>query len=162
MKKILSITATIVGAAYLAAGAALLVFQDMIKIAMGYGEGYGIELTNVYPMQNVLELVLVGIPCVVLGILSMSESSGNRKGIDLLLVIYSSVVLTIGGLIGNIGAIVNNNIVARTEGVNGLANLNIVSSAFGWIGFLGNLSLVALLLRGALSLGENAEKCDML
>lgn len=39
MKKILSITATVAGAAYLAAGLALLAFQNSIKIAKADGQG---------------------------------------------------------------------------------------------------------------------------
>lgn len=158
MKKILSITATVAGAAYLAAGLALLAFQNSIKIAMGYGGGYGVELINVYPIQDVLELALVGIPCVALGILFMSESSEGRKNLNLLLVIYSALMLTAGGLLGNIGAFFNNYLISRMEGANGLANMGIVSNAFSWIGFLANLALVLLLLRGALYLGESEKK----
>lgn len=152
MKKILSIIATIAGAAYLAAGIGLLVIQSGIKTAMGY---YGTEMINVYPIHNVLELVLMGIPCVILGVLSMSETSDNKKGRDMLLVIYSSVMLVLGGILVTIGNILNSFIVSRTMGVEGLANMNIVSTAFSWIQFLVNLSLVLLLLRGAIGLGEN-------
>ncbi len=161
MKKVLSITATVAGAAYLAAGIALLlVFQDSIKLAMGYGEGYGIELTNVYPIQNVLDLALVGVPCVVLGILSMSESMQNSQRLDLLFVVYSGVMLTVGGLLNRIGAFFNNYFTSRMEGAEGLVNMSIISGVFGWIDFLAKLSLVLLLLRGALSLGENAKKVE--
>ncbi len=161
MKKVLSITATVAGAAYLAAGIALLlVFQNSIKLAMGYGEGYGIELTNVYPIQNVLDLALVGVPCVVLGILSMSESMQNSQRLDLLFVVYSGVMLTVGGLLNRIGAFFNNYFTSRMEGAEGLVNMSIISGVFGWIDFLAKLSLVLLLLRGALSLGENAKKVE--
>lgn len=76
MKKILSITATIAGIAYLASGIGLLAFQGVLKMVMSYES----DMTNVYPVQNVMELVLLGIPCVVLGILSMSEYSEHRRG----------------------------------------------------------------------------------
>ncbi len=157
MKKILSILATVAGAAYLAAGVGLLAFQNLIKTAMGYGVGYDINTVNVYPVQNVLELVLMGVPCVVLGILSMSESSDYKKGVDLLLIIYSGIMLTLNGLLTPVGSFLNNMIVSNTMGVEGMVNMSIVSAAFGWIHFLINLSLILLLLRGALNLGANIQ-----
>ena len=156
MKKVLSIMATVAGAAYLAAGLAVLfVFQDSIKAVMGYGDS--VELINVYPIQSVMELVLVGIPCVALGILSMSENFGSRRNLHLLLAVDSGVMLTLGGLLGNIGAFFNNILVSRLEGASGLVNMSIISGVFGWIGFLAKLSLVLLLSLGALYLGENTK-----
>lgn len=157
MKKILSILATISGAAYLAAGISLLIFQGTLKAVLGYGADNGYDMTNVYPVQNVLGLVLLGIPCVVLGILSMSESPNHKKSVNLLLVIYSSVMLVLGGVLATIGSFLNNWIVSRTMGVEGIVSMSIVSSTFNWIQFLINLSLVLLLLRGALSLGEGTQ-----
>lgn len=155
MKKILSILATIAGASYLAAGVGLLAFQNVIKTAMGYGTGYDINLVNVYPVQNVLELALMGVPCVVLGILSMSESSDSKREVNLLMVVYSGIMLVLNGLLAPIGSFINNTIVSNTMGVEGIVNMSVVSAAFGWIDFLINLSLVLLLLRGALNLGAN-------
>ena len=157
MKKILSILAPISGAVYLAAGISLLIFQDVVKAIMGYGADYGYNMTNVYPVQNVLELVLLGIPCVVLGILSMLESSDHKRGVDLLLIIYNSAMLVLGSVLAAIGSFVNNLIVSRTMGVEGIVSMNIVSAAFNWIRFLINLSLVLLLLRGAFSLGGDMQ-----
>lgn len=160
MKKMLSIIASVAGAAYLAAGLAVLFgFQDSIKVAMGYGDS--IELINVYPIQNVMELVLVGIPCVGLGILSMSERFESRRNLHLLLAIYSGVMLTIGGLLGNIGAFLNNILVSRLEGASGLVNMSIISGVFSWVGFLAKLSLVLLLSLGALYLGENTKNQEL-
>ena len=152
MKKILSILATIAGAAYLAAGVGLLTFQNVIKTAMGYGVDYNTNVVNVYPVQNVLELVLMGIPCVVLGILSMSESSDYKRGVNLLLIIYSGIMLVLNGMLSPVGNFINNIIVSNTMGVEGMVNMSIVGAAFGWIHFLINLSLVLLLLRGAFNL----------
>lgn len=157
MKKVLSITAAVVGASYLAAGIGILVFQDIIKAAMGYGVGYGFEIENVYPVHNILQLVIMGIPCVALGFLSMSDSSVNRRGIDMLLVVYSSVMLVLGEILVTIGNGINNVIVARTMGAEGLANMSIISAAFGYIRCLINLSLVLLLLRGAFGLGDTSQ-----
>lgn len=154
MKKILSILATITGMLYLAAGISLLIFQDVVKAVIGYGADQGFDMTNVYPVQNVLELVLLGIPCVVLGILSMSESSDYKRRVDLLLVIYSGAMLVLGGALATIGGFLSNWVVSRTMGVEGIVSMSIISGAFNWIQFLINLSLVLLLLRGALSLGE--------
>lgn len=154
MKKILSIMAVAAGALYLAAGVGLLVFQDVFKTGI---MGYISEPVKVYPVQNVLELAVMGIPCVVLGVLAMSDSSAGRRGLDLLLTVYSSIMLVLGGVLTIIGSMVNNIIVARTQGAEGLANMSIVSTCFGFIRFLIDLSLVMLLLRGALSLGESAQ-----
>ena len=153
MKKILSILATIAGITYVAAGIGLLAFQNVVKTTMGYGTDCGLNSINVYPVGNMLELALLGIPCVVLGVLSMAETSEHKKGVNLLLIIYSSVMLVLAGLLTNVASFVNNFIISRTLGVEGLANVNIVSAAFSWIRSLINLSLVLLLLRGALSLG---------
>lgn len=157
MKKILSVTAVAAGVGYMAAGLAVLAFQGFIKAAMGYGPGYGgMEMANVYPMHNVLELILLGIPCVVLGILSMSETWEGRRGMDLLLIVYGSGMLVVGKLLLNtVGSVINSIFVARIIGTSGLVNMNIVSSVFGWIQFLADLSLVLLLLRGAFSLGAH-------
>ena len=152
MKKGLSIAAVVAGIFYVAAGIGLLVFQNIIKTAMGYG--YGMETTNVYPLHNVLQLVLMGVPCVVLGGLSMSDSTENRRGMDILLIIYSSVMLVLGGIFTALGSIIDNIIASRTMGVEGLASMSVVSAAFSYIQFLINLSLVLLLLRGALELGD--------
>ena len=152
MKKGLSIPSVVAGVLYLAAGIGLLVFQNIIKTAMGYG--YGVETANVYPLHNVLQLVFMGVPCVVLGGLSMSDSTDNRRGIDMLLIIYSSVMLVLGGLLTAIGSVINNIIVGRTMGVEGLVSMSVISTAFTYIQFLINLSLVLLLLRGALELGD--------
>lgn len=152
MKKGLSIAAVAAGVFYVAAGIGLLVFQNIIKTAMGYG--YGMETTNVYPLHNVLQLVFMGVPCVVLGGLSMSDSTENRRGIDILLIIYSSVMLVLGEIFTAIGSIIDNIIASRTMGVEGLASMSVVSAAFSYIQFLINLSLVLLLLRGALELGD--------
>lgn len=151
MKKGLSIAAVVAGVFYLAAGIGLLVFQNIIKTAMGYG--FGVESTNVYPVHNVLQLVFMGVPCVVLGGLSMSDSADNRRGIDMLLIIYSSVMLVLGGFLTAIASTINTIIVGRTMGAEGLASMSVISAAFTYIQFLINLSLVLLLLRGALELG---------
>lgn len=151
MKKGLSIAAVVAGVFYLAAGIGLLVFQNIIKTAMGYG--FGMESTNVYPVHNVLQLVFIGVPCVVLGGLSMSDSTDNRRGIDMLLIIYSSVMLVLGGFLTAIASTINTIIVGRTMGAEGLASMSVISAAFTYIQFLINLSLVLLLLRGALELG---------
>lgn len=152
MKKGLSIAAVVAGVFYLAAGIGLLVFQNIIKTAMGYG--FGVESTNVYPVHNVLQLVFMGVPCVVLGGLSMSDSADNRRGIDMLLIIYSSVMLVLGGLLAAIGSTVNTFVVSRTMGVEGMVSMSTISAAFTYIQFLINLSLVLLLLRGAFGLGN--------
>ncbi|MDE5892566.1 MAG: hypothetical protein K2H45_06570 [Acetatifactor sp.] len=151
MKKILSIAAVIAGALYLSAGIALLIFQDIVKEFMGYG----MDAIHVYPVPNVLKLAIVGVPCVVLGVLSMSEAPENRRGIDILLVIYSSMALVLGEVLFTIGGNINTIIVGRTQGAEGLANVSMVSASFSYIQFLIDLSLVLLLLRGALSLGES-------
>ena len=75
MKRILSILAVITGAVYLISGISVLAFQDVVKVAMGYGAEYEADLLRVYPIQNILELAVMGIPCVVLGFLSMPEST---------------------------------------------------------------------------------------
>lgn len=155
MKKSLSIAAVAAGVFYLAAGIGLLVFQNIIKTAMGYG--YGVEAVNVYPLHNVLQLVFMGVPCVVLGGLSMSDSTDNRRGMDMLLIIYSSVMLALGGTLTAIGSVVNNIIVSRTMGVEGMVSMSVISAAFTYIQFLINLSLVLLLLRGALELGGTSQ-----
>ena len=156
MKKGLSIAAVVAGVFYLAAGIGLLVFQNIIKTAMGYG--YGVETANVYPLHNVLQLVFMGVPCVVLGGLSMSDSTDNSRGIDMLLIIYSSVMLVLGGLLTAIGSTVNNFVVSRTMGVEGMVSMSVISAAFTYIQFLINLSLVLLLLRGAFGLGDIFQK----
>lgn len=155
MKKALSITAAVAGASYLAAGIGVLVFQDIIGAAM-----YGMDIdgfANVYPMHNILQLAVMGIPCVTLGILSMSDSMDNGRGMDKLLVIYSSVMLVLGELLFTIGNVIDTIIVARTMGSQSLASMSIVSSTFGYIHFLINLSLVLLLLRGAFGMGGTAQ-----
>lgn len=152
MKKGLSIAAVAAGIFYLAAGISLLVFQNIIKTAMGYG--HGVETVNVYPLHNVLQLVFMGAPCVVLGGLSMSDSTDNRRGIDMLLIIYSSVMLVLGGLLTAIGSTVNTFVVSRTMGIESTVSMSVISAAFTYIQFLINLSLVLLLLRGAFGLGD--------
>lgn len=154
MKKILSIWATIAGAFYLAAGIGLLVFQNTIKEIMGYSASQGVELINVYPVQILLELALLGFPCVVLGILSMSESAESNKNLNLLMAIYSGVVLVVSGLLANIGGLISNYTASRFMGVEGMVNISLVTAAFGWIEFMSSLSLVLLLVRSAFSLGE--------
>lgn len=152
MKKGLSIAAVVAGVFYLAAGIGLLVFQNIIKTAMGYG--YGVETANVYPLHNVLQLVFMGVPCVVLGGLSMSDSTDNRRGIDMLLIIYSSVMLVLGGIFTAIGSTINTFVISRTMGIESIVSMSVISAAFTYIQFLINLSLVLLLLRGALELGD--------
>lgn len=152
MQKILSITAVIAGTLYLAAGISLLVFQDMVKAVF---MGYGVETVKVYPIQYVLALAIMGIPCVALGIMSMSDSPENKKGKNMLLVIYSSVMLVLGEILITIGSTINSIVVSRTMGAYGLANMSAVSAAFNYIQFLITLSLVLLLLRGAFGLGES-------
>lgn len=154
MKKILSILATITGAFYLAAGIGLLVFQNTIKELMGYSASQGVELINVYPIQILLELALLGIPCVVLGILSMSESAESNKNLNLLMAIYSGVMLVVSGLLANIGRFISNYTASRFMGVEGMVNISLVTAAFGWIEFMSSLSLVLLLVRSVFSLGE--------
>lgn len=154
MKKILSILATITGAFYLAAGIGLLVFQNTIKEIMGYSAVQGVELINVYPIQILLELALLGFPCVVLGILSMSESAESNKNLNLLMAIYSGVMLVVGGLLANIGGLISNYTASKFMGVEGMVNISLVTAAFGWIEFMSSLSLVLLLVRSAFSLGE--------
>lgn len=152
MKKGLSIAAVVAGVFYLAAGIGLLVFQNIIKTAIGYGNG--VETVNAYPLHNVLQLVFMGVPCVVLGGLSMSDSTDNRRGMDVLLIIYSSVMLVLGGLLTAIGSTVNTFVVSRTMGVETMVSMSVISAAFTYIQFLINLSLVLLLLRGAFGLGN--------
>lgn len=154
MQKVLSITAVAAGALYLAAGIGLLAFQDIVKTVI---MGYEMETLNVYPVHNVLGLVIMGVPCMALGILSMSDSLDNRRATDMLLVIYSSVMLVLGEMLITIGNSINNIIIGTTKGVEGLANMSMVSAAFSYIQFLITLSLVLLLLRGAFGLGESGQ-----
>lgn len=154
VKKILSVTATIIAAIYLAAGIALLIFQDVIKpIYMNHFE----DVMKVYPIQNILQLLLVGIPCLALGVLSISENAGAGKNADLLLIVYSSLMLVLEGPLVRIGTGINNAIAASSQGMQGLVNTNIVSDCFSGIHFLISLSLVLLLLRGALSQGARSQ-----
>lgn len=155
MKKIFTIVAVLSAGVYLAAGIGLLVFQNMFK---GLYLGNSTDWINVYPVQNVLQLVFLGIPCLVLGIVAVSEYAEGKKGVDLLLVIYSSVMLVGFGLIASLGGMMNNVWVGRMNGVTALANISAVNSMFGFIEFLSDLSLVMLLLRGAISLGENKNR----
>lgn len=62
MKRILSILAVITGAVYLISGISVLAFQDVVKVAMGYGAEYEADLLRVYPIQNILELAVMGFP----------------------------------------------------------------------------------------------------
>lgn len=151
MKKTLSIIAVLSSAVYLSAGAGLLVFQNELKPLF---IGSSTEYIAVYPIQNVLQLVFLGIPCVALGVLSVSESSEGRKGRDLLLVIYSGIMLVGFDLIMTFGGMMNNIVISRMQGITALANMSVVNSLFGGIQFLINLALVMLLLRGAIGLGE--------
>lgn len=90
----------------------------------------------------------------VLGILSLSESSESRKGMELLLVIYSGIMLVAFGQIMTLGSMINSTMIGRLQGAAALVNMSAVSSMFSWIQFLINLALVMLLLRGAVGLGE--------
>ncbi len=149
MKRILSILAVITGAVYLISGISVLAFQDVVKVAMGYGAEYEADLLKVYPIQNILELAVMGIPCVVLGFLSMPESTFRSVGMNMLLILYSGAMLTLGGLLISAGNFIDNIITSRTMGVEGVVSMNIISTAFGRMQFLINFSLVLLLLRGA-------------
>ncbi|MDE6674095.1 MAG: hypothetical protein K2K19_04670, partial [Acetatifactor sp.] len=60
----------------------------------------------------------------------------------------------LGEIFTAIGSVVDNIIASRTMGVECLASMSVVSAAFSYIQFLINLSLVLLLLRGALELGD--------
>lgn len=151
MKKTVSIIAVLSSIIYLAAGAGLLVFQNVFKPLFMSSSA---EYITVYPVQDILQLVLLGIPCVVLGILSLSESSESRKGMELLLVIYSGIMLVTFGQIMTLGSMINSTMIGRLQGVAALVNMSAVSSMFSWIQFLINLALVMLLLRGAVGLGE--------
>lgn len=147
MKKGLSIVAVVAAAVYLVAGICLLGLQDVYKpIVMGGTT----EMVKVYPVHNILEMIFMGIPCMALGIGSMSEDFHNKRGLNRMLIIYSSVMLVCSGIFTTIGGAVNSFVVSRTMGVAGLANMSMVSAGFGWIQFLLQLSLVMLLLRGAL------------
>lgn len=154
MKKILSIVAIIGAACYLAAGVGILLFQNILKNLVMSGD----NMITVYPLQNVLQLALLGLPCLILGILSLSESAETKMGMDLLLVLYSSIMLVFFASIIEAGARINAMMVARMQGAAALANMSTVSSFFGYIQFLINLSLVMLLIQGAVSLGQKMHK----
>lgn len=154
MKKILSIIAIIGAACYLAAGVGILLFQNTLKNLVMSGD----NMITVYPLQNVLQLALLGLPCPILGILSLSETAETKKGMDLLLILYSSIMLVFFAFLIEAGARINAVMVARMQGAAALANMSAVSSFFGYIQFLINLSLVMLLIQGAVSLGQKMYK----
>lgn len=147
MKRNLSVGAVVTATLYLVAGICLLGFQDVYKSVV---MGYTAEMVRVYPVQNIIQLLFLGLPCGVLGILSLSGDYADKKGLNQALVVYSSIMLVCSGILTAIGGIINSFVVSRTMGVMGLANMNIVSAGFEWIQFLIQLSLVLLLLRGAL------------
>ncbi len=148
MKKVFSIIAVIGAAGYVAAGIGILLFQEVLKKLLTSGENI-----TVYPLQNVLHLVLVGIPCLILGIASLSEHTGAKRGMNLLLVIYTGIMLVSSDWMIWAGTLINNMFVARMQGAAVLANTSMVNSFFNGIQFLIKLSLVMLLIRGTVSLG---------
>lgn len=130
---------------YLVAGMGILFFQDTFKpIFMGSPTDY----VTIYPANALLRMVLVGLPCAVLGAVNITGSHGQNSFLPLGTAIYSGVVLGLQSFLGTMFSTYYSAIIAHTKGAMYLANWSIMNQLFSWIDLFSSVALVMLLITG--------------
>lgn len=147
----LSLAAMISAILYLVAGVGILLFQDVFKPMFIGNAG---DYVTVYPVDSLLRLALIGLPCAVLGAVNITGSHSKNKILPLGIAIYSGVVLGLQSILGIMFSTVNSVAAARFGGAMYLANLSIVNQLFNWIQVFCNIALVLLLVAGVMGFCE--------
>lgn len=130
---------------YLVAGMGILFFQDTFKpIFMGSPTDY----VTIYPADALLRMVLVGLPCAVLGAINITGSHSQNSFLHLGTAIYSGIVLGFQSFLGTMFSTYYSAIIAHTKGAMYLANWSIMNQLFSWIDLFSNVALVMLLITG--------------
>lgn len=132
---------------YLVAGMGILFFQDAFKpIFLSSSTDY----LTIYPADAILRMVLVGLPCAVLGAVNITGSHSQNSFLPLGTAIYSGIVLGLQNFIGSIFSTFYTTAVAQLRGAMYLANLGIMNRLFSWIELFSNVALVMLLVVGVM------------
>lgn len=130
---------------YLVAGMGILFFQDTFKpIFMGSPTDY----VTIYPANALLRMVLVGLPCAVLGAVNITGSHSQISFLPLGTAIYSGIILGLQSFLGTMFSTYYSAIIAHTKGAMYLANWSIMNQLFSWIDLFSSVALVMLLITG--------------
>lgn len=143
MLRKLSLLAMISAIIYLMSGVGILFCQNAFKpIFMNSPENY----VTVYPVDAILRLLIVGLPCAVLGAVNLTDSHSHNHFLPLGTAIYSGITLGIQGFLGTMFSTYYSTIIAHTKGAMYLANWSMMSQMFNWIDLFSNVALVMLLV----------------
>lgn len=142
----LSFAAMIMAILYLLAGIGILVFQNSLKLH--YTQG--IQFITIYPIEILLDLALIGLPCAVLGAMNATTRQETNRSLSLATAAYSGIVLGLSSFFRGIVSTFSNMISAHTGGAEYLVNRSCVLQAFNWTAVLANVALVLLLVAGVI------------
>lgn len=141
----LSFTAMIMAILYLVAGVGVLVLQNTLKLH--YTQD--IQFITIYPIEILLDLALIGLPCAVLGALNAISSPKSNRSLCLATAAYSGIVLGVSaffrGIVSTFGSMIS-----AHKGVEYLVNRSCILQAFSWTAVLANIALVLLLVAGVI------------
>ncbi len=142
----LSFAAMIMAILYLLAGIGILVFQNSLKLH--YAQN--INFITVYPLEILLDLALIGLPCAVLGAMNAISRPENNRSLCLATAIYSGIVLGLSCFFRSVISSFSTMISARTGGAEYLVNRSCVLQEFSWTAVFANVALVLLLVAGVI------------
>lgn len=133
---------------YLVVGMGILFFQDAFKpMFMSSSTDY----VTIYPASAILRMILVGLPCAVLGAVNLTGSHSSNSYLSLGTAIYSGIVLGLQSFLGTLFSTYDSAIIAHMKGAMYLANLGIMNQLFSWIDLFVNVALVLLLVESVAS-----------
>jgi len=139
----LSFTAMIMAILYLLAGVGILVCQNTLKLH--YTQD--VQFITIYPLEILLDLALIGLPCAVLGAMNAISSPKSNRSLCLATAAYSGIVLGVSAFFRGIVSTFSNMICAR-KGVEYIVNRSCIIQAFSWTSVFANIALVLLLVAG--------------
>ena len=135
----LSFAAMIMAILYLLAGVGVLVLQNTLKLH--YTQD--IQFITIYPIEILLDLALIGLPCAVLGAMNAISSPKSNRSLCLATAAYSGIVLGVSaffrGIVSTFGSMIS-----AHKGV------EYFLQAFSWTAVLANIALVLLLVAGVI------------
>lgn len=141
-RQVLSIAAAVSAILFIITGIAVLALQRFYlapyiptsQLQSGY-----------YPIVATVQLLFIGLPCLMLGFLSLYVKDEDERNWSLYIMIYCSVILiskdALNGILKGL-----HNYLSREMGTNYLVGLSMVNSVFSYTRIFANAALVCLLI----------------
>lgn len=142
-RQVLSIAAAVSAILFIITGIAVLVLQ---RYYLAYYMSPSQLQSGYYPISVTCQLLFTGLPCLMLGFMSLYVKDEDEGNWSLYVMIYCSVILISSSWVNGFLNTLHNTVLSAGKGSYYLTGLSIVSSVFARTRIFANASLVCLLI----------------